>query len=70
MIGLGASLCSYLFVTYAKPRLHFDNTLDAFGCHGVSGIWGSIATGLLPPARLTPKLPTTDSCTAAGCTSS
>lgn len=46
MIGLGASICSYLFITYAKPRLHLDDTLDAFGCHGVSGIWGSIATGL------------------------
>ena len=45
MIGLGASICSYLFITYAKPRLHLDDTLDAFGCHGVSGIWGSIATG-------------------------
>lgn len=52
MIGLGASLCSYLFVTYAKPRLHFDDTLDAFGCHGVSGIWGSIATGLFATSQV------------------
>lgn len=52
MIGLGASLCSYLFVTYAKPRLHLDDTLDAFGCHGVSGIWGSIATGLFATSQV------------------
>ena len=52
MIGLGASLCSYLFVTSAKPRLHLDDTLDAFGCHGVSGIWGSIATGLFATSQV------------------
>ncbi|MEK1332711.1 ammonium transporter [Limosilactobacillus fermentum] len=52
MIGLGASLCSYLFVTYAKPRLHLDDTLDAFGCHGVSGIWGSIAPGLFATSQV------------------
>lgn len=52
MIGLGASICSYLFVTYAKPRLHLDDTLDAFGCHGVSGIWGSIATGLFATSQV------------------
>lgn len=46
MIGLGGALCSYLFITFVKPRMKFDDPLDAFGCHGVSGIWGSIATGL------------------------
>lgn len=52
MIGLGASICSYLFITYAKPRLHLDDTLDAFGCHGVSGIWGNIATGLFATSQV------------------
>lgn len=52
MIGLGASICSYLFITYAKPRLHLDDTLDASGCHGVSGIWGSIATGLFATSQV------------------
>lgn len=45
-IGLIGSVVSFLFVTLIKPRIHLDDTLDAFGCHGVSGIWGSIATGL------------------------
>ncbi|WP_407366321.1 ammonium transporter [Limosilactobacillus oris] len=45
-IGLIGSIVSFLFVTLIKPRIHLDDTLDAFGCHGVSGIWGSIATGL------------------------
>ena len=30
-----------------KPRLGFDDSLDAFGVHGVCGIWGAIATGIL-----------------------
>ena len=45
-IGLIGSVVSFLFVTLIKPKIHLDDTLDAFGCHGVSGIWGSIATGL------------------------
>ena len=52
MIGLSASICSYLFVTYAKPRLRLDDTLDAFGCHGIAGIWGSIATGLFATSQV------------------
>lgn len=45
-IGMIATIVSYVFVEYAKPKLKFDDPLDAFGCHGMSGIWGSIATGL------------------------
>lgn len=46
-IGMGGSLCSFYFITEIKPLLRpIDDPLDAFGCHGVSGIWGSIATGL------------------------
>lgn len=29
-----------------KKRFGYDDALDAFGCHGVGGIWGGIATGL------------------------
>lgn len=46
-IGLIAAACSFYFITEIKPLFpSIDDTLDAFGCHGVSGIWGSIATGL------------------------
>ncbi|KRM90234.1 ammonium transporter [Fructilactobacillus florum] len=45
-IGLVATLVSYFFITTVKPLLKIDDTLDAFGCHGVSGIVGSIMTGL------------------------
>ena len=45
-IGLIATLASYFFINYVKSRIKLDDTLDAFGCHGVSGIVGSIVTGL------------------------
>ncbi|MFC6182547.1 ammonium transporter [Lactiplantibacillus daowaiensis] len=45
-IGLIATLTSYGFITLLKPRLGIDDALDAFGCHGVSGIVGSVLTGL------------------------
>lgn len=45
-VGLGASVICWLFVTFVKPRLGYDDTLDAFGVHGVGGIWGALATGL------------------------
>jgi Amt family ammonium transporter len=45
-IGLGAGLFPWLAVMYLKPRLGYDDALDAFGVHGVGGFWGAIATGL------------------------
>ena len=29
-----------------KKKLKIDDALDAFGCHGIGGIWGGIATGI------------------------
>lgn len=52
MIGLGGALCSFTFITFVKPKMKFDDPLDAFGCHGVSGIWGSIATGLFATSKV------------------
>ncbi|MCQ8905091.1 MAG: ammonium transporter [Methanothermobacter sp.] len=46
IIGLVTSVISYLAVSYLKPRLEYDDALDVFGIHGMSGIWGSVATGL------------------------
>lgn len=45
-IGAGAGVICYLFVTVVKPRLGYDDALDAFGVHGIGGIWGALATGL------------------------
>jgi len=33
-------------ISKAKQYFGYDDALDAFGCHGIGGIWGGIATGL------------------------
>ena len=46
LIGLvGGALC-YLAVSVVKAKIGYDDSLDAFGCHGIGGIWGALATGL------------------------
>jgi ammonium transporter, Amt family len=45
-IGLIVSLVSFYAVSIIKPRLGYDDTLDAFGVHGVGGIIGALATGI------------------------
>lgn len=45
-IGIGASLCCYLAIDVIKPWLGYDDSLDAFGIHGIGGLWGGLATGL------------------------
>ena len=46
VIGMGVSLLCYFFVAVVKRMLKYDDSLDAFGVHGIGGIWGAIATGL------------------------
>ncbi|MFD1420551.1 ammonium transporter [Lactiplantibacillus songbeiensis] len=55
-IGLIATLTSYGFITLLKPRLGIDDALDAFGCHGVSGIVGSILTGVFATKTANPTI--------------
>ena len=45
-IGIGAGIVCWLSVTALKARLNYDDSLDAFGVHGVGGLWGSLAVGL------------------------
>jgi ammonium transporter, Amt family len=45
-IGLIVSLVCFYAVSVIKPRLGYDDTLDAFGVHGVGGIIGALATGI------------------------
>lgn len=44
--GLLVSPICYFSVKLIKGKLKIDDALDAFGCHGIGGIWGGIATGL------------------------
>jgi Amt family ammonium transporter len=45
-VGAVASIICWLAVTYLKSGLHYDDSLDAFGVHGIGGMWGVLATGL------------------------
>lgn len=45
-IGIGVSVICYFAVAYIKPKFGYDDALDAFGVHGIGGIWGALATGL------------------------
>jgi len=37
-----------------KGKLGYDDTLDAFGVHGVGGTWGALATGLFASTAVNP----------------
>ena len=45
VIGLGAAGASFLAISM-KTKVGVDDSLDVFGVHGVSGIFGALATGL------------------------
>ena len=46
IIGLVAGLLGFYFVAKVKHKLGYDDSLDAFGVHGMCGLWGALATGL------------------------
>lgn len=46
IIGAGGGAVCYWAVCILKPKLGYDDSLDAFGIHGIGGIWGAVATGL------------------------
>jgi ammonium transporter, Amt family len=46
IVGLVTSAVSYLAISYLKTKVGYDDALDVFGIHGMSGAWGAIATGL------------------------
>ncbi len=46
VIGFAGGFICYFCITFVKSRLGYDDALDAFGCHGIGGIWGGIATGI------------------------
>ena len=45
-IGLISAIVCFISVAYVKPRLKYDDSLDAFGVHGVGGFVGAILTGV------------------------
>ena len=45
-IGFVTAFVSYFAIYYLKEKLGYDDALDVFGVHGLSGVWGAIATGI------------------------
>lgn len=46
VIGLVGGLVCYLAISVMKAKFGYDDALDAFGCHGIGGTWGALATGI------------------------
>jgi len=46
IIGLVAGIIGFFSVAVLKYKIGYDDSLDAFGVHGICGIWGAIATGI------------------------
>lgn len=53
VIGIVTALICFYMVAYVKPRLGYDDSLDAFGVHGIGGIIGSILTGIFATPLVT-----------------
>jgi Amt family ammonium transporter len=54
IMGLVSGCIGYFSVGFLKKRMGYDDSLDAFGVHGVCGIWGALATGLFADPSITP----------------
>jgi Amt family ammonium transporter len=54
IIGLFAGTFANLIANWRASRLRFDDTLDVFACHGISGLCGSLAVGLFASAAMNP----------------
>jgi Amt family ammonium transporter len=54
IIGLVAGVLGFYFVARFKQKLGYDDSLDAFGVHGICGLWGALATGLFANPAVNP----------------
>ncbi len=55
-IGFIGGIACFFGVTVLKRKLGYDDALDAFGCHGIGGIWGGIATGIFASSSINPGI--------------
>ena len=53
LIGLVSGTIGFFSVAVMKKKIGYDDSLDAFGVHGVCGIWGALATGLFANPAVT-----------------
>jgi Amt family ammonium transporter len=54
IIGLAAGIIPFYAVAKLKPMLGYDDTLDAFGIHGIGGTLGAILTGVFADPSINP----------------
>lgn len=54
IIGALVSPICYFFMSTVKETFKYDDALDAFGCHGIGGVWGGIATGIFASKDVNP----------------
>lgn len=57
IIGITSAPVCYFMISKIKAKLGYDDALDAFGCHGVGGIWGGIMTGVFSTSAVNPVVP-------------
>ncbi len=53
VIGLIAGILGFFSVAVLKNKVGYDDSLDAFGVHGMCGIWGALATGIFANPAIT-----------------
>jgi Amt family ammonium transporter len=53
-IGFFAAVVCFISIAVAKPKFGYDDTLDAFGVHGVGGILGSLLVGVYASKAINP----------------
>ncbi len=49
--ALVSPICCFT-ISFLKGKLKIDDALDAFGCHGIGGVWGGIATGIFAKSSI------------------
>jgi len=54
LIGISVGIVCFLAVVILKNMLGYDDSLDAFGVHGVGGTLGALATGLFASKAINP----------------
>lgn len=55
IIGLLVSPLSFFMISRVKQKFGYDDALDAFGCHGIGGMFGGIMTGIFATPALAPQ---------------
>ncbi|CZR03393.1 ammonium transporter [Trichococcus ilyis] len=56
VIGFVGGIVCFYGVSVLKKKFDYDDALDAFGCHGIGGIWGGIATGIFATSSINPAI--------------